>query len=105
MGTRARHSRGLPSRRFRRRFPEQKLFRAASVRESIRSECPVRRPCTPPAFERQDPILRLTLRLRSFSSTPTHRRRCYGGTRFPGDDLGPYLPHGVAETDAQNRLI
>src|SRR5580693_2846595 len=59
MGKRARPSRGLPSRRFRRRFPEQKLFRVASVRESIRSECPVLRPCTPPAFP--DPILRLTL--------------------------------------------
>src|SRR5580692_6271867 len=104
MGKRARPSRGLPSRRFRRRFPEQKLFRVASVRESIRSECPVLRPCTPPAFPRPDPAID-ACRLRNFSSTPTLCRRCYGGTRLSCDDLGPHLPHGIAETNAKNGLI
>src|SRR5580693_6265345 len=109
MGKTARPSTGLPSPRLRPRFRGQRWFRVASVRESIHSECPVLRPCTPPVFRYRCPVLRPNpfdphCCLRSFSSTPTPRGRCYGGTRFPGDQLSPHLPHCVAEADAQDGL-
>src|ERR1700733_14819936 len=106
MGKPAQPSKGLPSRRSRRRFRGQRLFRVASVRECIRSERLVLRPCIPPyvPIPTRD-TSSCTCCLRSFSSTPTLRRRCYGGTRLPCDDLSSHLPNRVAEANTQNGLI
>src|ERR1022692_851820 len=104
MGRPAPPSRDLPSRRLRRRFPEQKLFRAASVRESIRSECPVRRPCTPPGYRNLVRYSSEHFCLRDSSSMPALCRRYYGSTGLPRHDLSPHLPHRVAEADTQNGL-
>src|ERR1700733_1866042 len=36
---------------------------------------------------------------------PTGIERSYRSIRLPGDDPGPHLPHGVAQTDTENRLV